>query len=211
MEIRKIHRIFIILNVVILFSTCFTNCLIVLAADTNETGTTNESNNGPGMHAQGNTPNRGIMQGFTIWVIIILIIIIIVIVSYILIIRNMKRHMEENTKIMQEMLSSQQISNFKGNINQQNKTDTSIEKKFQKTLLKFLSYNENRVMKNLLEQNGTVNQLEISRLPNMGKVKASRVLRDMKNKGIIEIETHGKINKIHLSDDIKSIFFIDRK
>jgi uncharacterized membrane protein len=108
------------------------------------------------------------------------------------------------------MLSLQQSNNNEQLENQNNKKDNSVEKTYQKTLLKFLNYNENRVMKKLIEHKGLVNQSEISRMPNMGKVKASRVLREMKNKGIIIVETHGKINKIHLSEDLKSIFLIDK-
>lgn len=208
MKIRKIHRICIFFIVVMLFSTCLNSYIIDLAMGNIETDPMNESNNGQRLHAQGDNPNRGFMQGYTTWVVILLIIIVIVIVSYVLITRNMKKQMEQNTKIMQEMLSFQQSKNNTES-NQDITGDTLFEKTYQKTLLKFLNYNENRVMKNLIEQNGLLNQSDISRLPNMGKVKASRILRDMKNKGIIVVETHGKINRIHLSDDLKSIFRIE--
>ena len=47
---------------------------------------------------------------------------------------------------------------------------------------------------------------EISGLPNMGKVKAHRVLKDMEIKGIISIEKYGKTNHITLSEDVKKLF-----
>jgi uncharacterized membrane protein len=68
------------------------------------------------------------------------------------------------------------------------------------------SYNENRILKKLIENNGSVLQSEISRLPNMGKVKSHRVLKDMEIKGIISIEKYGKTNRITLSEDVKKLF-----
>jgi len=206
---KKTYGRFLFLLVIFLFLICFSHCSICLGQDGNETDTVNGSNNGQGMHAQGDNANRGFMQGYTTWLIVIVVIIALVIISYVFITRNMKKHIENNRKIMQEMLSNKQVNHVEQSVDQVNGSDNALEKKYQKTLLKFLNYNENRVMKTLLEHNGTVNQSEISRLPNMGKVKASRILRDMKQKEIITVESHGKINKIHLSDDLKSIFLVD--
>ena len=211
MNIKKTTTICIYVLIIILVSTCFHTNVFTLADETNQTGTVNESKMGQGLNAQGNNSNRGFMQGYSTWIVVIVIIIVIVVISYVLITRNMKKQMEKNTKIMQEMLDSQQSNTSQQHINQENILENAPEKTYQKILLKFLNYNENRVMKKLLEHHGTVNQAEISRMPNMGKVKASRVLRDMKNKEIIVVETHGKINKIHLSDDLKSIFLIDKR
>ncbi len=73
-------------------------------------------------------------------------------------------------------------------------------------VLKFLSYNENKVLKKLLEHNGSVLQSEISRIPGMGKVKAHRVLRDMQMRGIISLEKYGKTNRVILNEDVREIF-----
>jgi uncharacterized protein YneF (UPF0154 family) len=201
---KKTYGRFLFLLVIFLFLTCFSHSTFCLAQDENN------STNGQGMHAQGDNANRGFMQGYTTWLIVIVVIIALVIISYVLITRNMKKHIENNRKIMEEMLSTKQVKQSEQSVNKMDSSDNELEKKYQKTLLKFLNYNENRVMKTLLEHNGTVNQSEISRLPNMGKVKASRILRDMKQKEIITVESHGKINKIHLSDDLKSIFLVDK-
>jgi len=40
----------------------------------------------------------------------------------------------------------------------------------------------------------------------MGKVKAHRILKDMKIKGIISLEKYGKTNRINLSKDVKKLF-----
>jgi len=207
---KKTYGRFLFLLVIFLFLICFSHSMFCLAQDGNESDNVNGSNNGQGMHAQGDNSNRGFMQGYTTWLIVIVVIIALVIISYVLITRNMKKHIENNRKIMEEMLAAKQINHVEQSVDRVNSSDNALEKMVQKTLLKFLNYNENRVMKTLLEHNGTVNQSEISRLPNMGKVKASRILRDMKQKEIITVESHGKINKIHLSDDLKSIFLVDK-
>lgn len=204
MHMKKTYGRFLFLLVIFLFLISFHNNILCLAQDENN------STNGQGMHAQGDNANRGFMQGYTTWLIVFVVIIALVIISYVLITRNMKKHIENNRKIMEEMLAAKQVNYAEQSVDKVENSDNAVEKTYQKTLLKFLNYNENRVMKTLLEHNGTVNQSEISRLPNMGKVKASRILRDMKQKEIITIESHGKINKIHLSDDLKNIFLVDK-
>ena len=95
-------------------------------------------------------------------------------------------------------------------INIDNNNDPSetknVENSYKTVLLKFLNYNENKVLKKLIEHNGNVLQSEISRLPNMGKVKAHRVLKDMEIKGIISIDKYGKTNRVTLSADVKKLF-----
>jgi len=54
--------------------------------------------------------------------------------------------------------------------------------------------NENRLIKKLIEQKGTISQSEISRMPNMEKVKAHRVLKNMEIKGIICLKKYEKTN-----------------
>jgi len=211
MNIIKRYNTKIFFIVTLLFLISITTSFIVHADDQNETDTTNTTHNGQGLQGQGDNSNRGIMQGYTIWIIIIIIIIAVVIISYILITRNMKKQIEKNTKLMKEMLSTQTVTQPNPINPPTNDEHTSTEKTYQKIILKVLNYNENLVMKKLLEHHGTVNQSEISRIPSMGKVKASRVIRDMKQKEIIQVEPHGKINVIHLSDDLKSLFLHENK
>ena len=108
------------------------------------------------------------------------------------------KHLEENMKLIS------QIANTDSNNDQSGMQN--VEKSCKTVILKFLNYNENRILKKLIENNGSVLQSEISRLPNMGKVKAHRVLKDMEIKGIISIEKYGKTNRITLSEDVKKLF-----
>jgi len=95
-------------------------------------------------------------------------------------------------------------------VNIDNKNDQSetknVENSCKAVLLKFLNYNENKILKKLIEHSSNMLQSEISRLPNMGKVKAYRVLKDMEIKGIISIEKYGKTNHITISEDVKKLF-----
>ncbi|MFO8077608.1 MAG: hypothetical protein R6U21_03065 [Thermoplasmatota archaeon] len=181
--------------------------LFQIPATTNDNNTTCENQSQIG---DGNNQGRDsrFMQGYTTWIILLIIIIIITIISYILINRNMKKQMQKNAMLIQEMLqSSPQPTQQHNDTSLKNNQSEPIQREqYQKSLLRFLNYNENRVMKKLLEYNGTVLQSEISRMPNMGKVKASRTLRDMKTKKIITVESYGKTNKIHLSEELQSIF-----
>jgi len=60
-------------------------------------------------------------------------------------------------------------------------------------------------MKKLIEKDGALLQSEISRMPNMGKVKTHRVVKDLELKGIIRVAKYGKTNQIHLSEDVKKV------
>ena len=148
------------------------------------------------------------MQGYTTWIILLAIVIITTIISYLLINRNMKKQIQKNALLIKEMLDSPAHSNpqKEQKLPKENQSVSLQREQYQKSLLRFLNYNENRVIKKLLEHHGTVLQSEISRMPNMGKVKASRTLRDMKTKQIIIVEPYGKTNKIHFSEELQSIF-----
>jgi len=149
--------------------------------------------------------NQPMIQGMTVWLIVITVIIIVVIVSYVLISRNMKEHMKKNTKLIETMVKHQTIE--QNEHEKQPPTSSSLENAMvQSTLLKFLNYHENQVMKKLIEHDGMVLQSEISRIPSMGKVKAHRVLQDLEQKGIIKKEPYGKTNRILLDETIKKIF-----
>ena len=186
---------------------------IIVTSQDNET--VNETadgykNNQSKLGQQGNSGSRNgnqpVIQGMTVWLIVISVVIIVVIVSYMLISRNMKQHMKKNMDLIETMVKHQSL--------EQNNPHTQPIKassglggiEVQSTLLKFLNYHENQVMKKLIEHDGIVLQSEISRIPSMGKVKAHRVLQDLEQKGIIKKEPYGKTNRILLDETIKKIF-----
>ena len=137
-------------------------------------------------------------QNYTLLVVLAVMVALLAPLSYYFMSKKVDKHLEENMKLIS------QIVNIDNN-NEQSETK-NVEKSCKTVILKFLNYNENKVLKKLIEHNGNVLQSEISRLPNMGKVKAHRVLKDMEIKGIISIEKYGKTNRITLSEDVKKLF-----
>lgn len=175
----------------IMICIIFLHCSIANGAtDYHTEGAMAGKNDAHGGGSQG--PNYLILGG------VILIVVLIVSFSYLLISRSMKRQLEKNLQLISKIIQTEN-----GMHNRRENQDITA---YKRVLLKFLNYNENRVMKILLENDGSVLQSEISRLPNMGKVKAHRVLRDMKVKGIITIDQYGKTNRVNLSEDIRKIF-----
>ena len=81
--------------------------------------------------------------------------------------------------------------------------------KLLKMLFLFLSNDEKNIINCLVDNKGTVGQADISRLPNMDRVKAFRSLRKMQAKNIIDIAAHGKIRKISLKDNILNMLTKD--
>ena len=150
----------------------------------------------------------------TAWIIVIVVVVVLIISMYLIITWNMKKQMQKNAELIQYMIHD----NHQNRYNVENMVSPS-EKRFsdntkslvddaeiQKTMLKFLNYNENRVIKKLIENEGSILQSEISRMPNMGKVKAHRVLQDLETKGIIKKESYGKTNRVMLDETIQKIF-----
>ncbi|MFC2143388.1 hypothetical protein ACFLQN_03245 [Candidatus Aenigmatarchaeota archaeon] len=79
-------------------------------------------------------------------------------------------------------------------------TEKKKDDKLHKNLLKFLPSDERIVVQMLLENDGKVNQYEVTRLPEMNKVKSHRVIDKLLKRGIIKKEKIGKINRIVLVD-----------
>jgi len=79
-------------------------------------------------------------------------------------------------------------------------------KKASKNLLEvfflFLNKDEREILNYLVKSNKTVNQADISRLPDMNRVKAFRSLQKMKENNLIDVSAHGKIRKISLKDNV---------
>ena len=135
---------------------------------------------------------------YTLLAALAVMIVLLASLSYYFMSKKVDKHLEENMKLIS------QIANTNSNDDQSGMQN--VEKSCKTVILKFLNYNENKVLKKLIENNGSVLQSEISRLPNMGKVKAHRVLKDMEIKGIISIEKYGKPNRISLSEDVRNLF-----
>jgi uncharacterized membrane protein len=70
-------------------------------------------------------------------------------------------------------------------------------------LIQFLNKEEKRVVEKILESNGKIMQSEISRMDGIGKLKSHRILQRLSDRGVIEIEKHGKTNIVKLSKNIK--------
>jgi uncharacterized membrane protein len=79
-----------------------------------------------------------------------------------------------------------------------------IKKNNTKVILKFLNTNEKAAVEKLLENQGKVQQIELTRLPRLNKVKTHRLLNDMERKGIIKREKYGKLNLIVLEKSLYS-------
>jgi len=78
-------------------------------------------------------------------------------------------------------------------------------KKNAKIILNFLTTQERKVIETLLENDGKVQQYELSHLPNLNKVKTHRILINLEQKGIIHKEKLGKINKIVLNKELYNV------
>lgn len=201
------------LAIFFLFSTT-----VMLSAE-NESSDDTQCNNSQPMNGQwgSNSPRNTdspFYQWMTAWIIVIVVVVVLIISMYLIITWNMKKQMQKNAELIQYMIHD----NHQNRYNVENMVSPS-EKRFsdntkslvddaeiQKTMLKFLNYNENRVIKKLIENEGSILQSEISRMPNMGKVKAHRVLQDLETKGIIKKEFYGKTNRVILDETIQKIF-----
>jgi len=85
---------------------------------------------------------------------------------------------------------------------------TKTKKESQKLLemlFLFLNKDETEIINSLVQNNGTIKQVDISRLPGMNRVKAYRSLQKMQEKNIIDITVHGKMRKVSLKDNILNI------
>ena len=82
--------------------------------------------------------------------------------------------------------------------------DTQLRKNT-KIILNFLNPEERKVIDILLENEGKVQQYELSRLPDLNKVKTHRILLKLERKGVIKKEKLGKINKIILNRELYEV------
>jgi len=82
--------------------------------------------------------------------------------------------------------------------------EKSLDKNI-KIILNFLNDQEKKVIETLLENDGKVQQYELSHLPNLNKVKTHRILLNLEQKGVIHKEKLGKINKIVLNKELYKV------
>ena len=75
----------------------------------------------------------------------------------------------------------------------------------QKTILNLLNPHERRIVIQLVENHGSCLQSDISRMDEMGKVKAHRYMQSLSKMGIVRIERYGNTNKIVLAENVKKI------
>lgn len=143
----------------------------------------------------GGGQGKGIMQTYNLLIAFIIILCILIPILYILMSRNVKKQLEKNMSLISEIVDKN------GNNTQNKISDNSSKILF----LKFLNYGENQVIKKLIDNNGTILQSEISRMPNMGKVRTHRIITELKKKEIITLEKYGKTNRINLTDEAKNI------
>ena len=127
----------------------------------------------------------------------ILIIIALIPLFYFLFKKGLNKNFEETIRILIKSMNESP-----NNENKNNKVDCKT------IFLNFLNYHEKQVIKKLIEKKGQALQSEISRMNNMGKVKAHRAVRDLQRKGIINIEKYGNTNRIILNEEIKKILKI---
>ena len=74
-----------------------------------------------------------------------------------------------------------------------------------KVILNFLTGQEKKVIETLIENDGKVQQYEVSHLPGLNKLKTHRILVNLEQKGIIYKEKYGKINKIALNRELYDV------
>jgi len=93
------------------------------------------------------------------------------------------------------------ISNIAGNTNEIYNLNSNDDVK--DTILNLLNQNERRIVKQLIDNHGVCLQSDISKMNDMGKVKAHRYIQNLSKMGIITIERYGNTNKIKISQNIK--------
>lgn len=70
-------------------------------------------------------------------------------------------------------------------------------------VLRFLDDEERKVVERLLSTEGGMPQSELSAIGSLSKVKAHRIVKRLSERGIVEIERHGKTNSISLAKEIR--------
>ena len=130
------------------------------------------------------------------WLFSLLAFIGIVPFTYYFISKKLEDKIDKNMKLLSKVVSKNSNS---GNNN-------SKDADYRNIFLKFLNFNERKVLEKLIEGKGRELQAKISRMDGMNKLKTHRAVRDLERKGIIKTEIFGKTKLIILTKDIKDAF-----
>jgi len=83
------------------------------------------------------------------------------------------------------------------------------KKEIEANLLKFLDVldeDDKRVLICLIENKGEISQSKLTKILGSNKVKTSRIVARMEEKGLIKKEKSGMTNKLILNDELKELF-----
>ncbi|MCX6709598.1 MAG: winged helix-turn-helix transcriptional regulator [Candidatus Woesearchaeota archaeon] len=72
--------------------------------------------------------------------------------------------------------------------------------------LNFLEQNEKKIMKAIIGNRGSMLQSEISRTTGLDKVKTTRTIKRLSEKGLVSSEKYGKTRKISASRELSELF-----
>ncbi len=72
-----------------------------------------------------------------------------------------------------------------------------------KVVLPILKPDEKKVIESLLSNKGTANQKVIVRESGYSKAKVSKVLKNLNERGLVQLERLGRSNKVYLTSDVK--------
>ncbi len=87
------------------------------------------------------------------------------------------------------------------------------EKNLQKVtdaLVQFLAKDEKRVVQKLLDNQGHILQADVSHIEGIGKLKSHRILQRLSDRGVIEIESYGKTNRIKLNKGLQETLLVKK-
>ena len=168
----------------------------IVEETTNETNADNCTN---GNNANRDCDNKSIFslrgnQGLTLIIVLIGVIIISIFAIFFIFRRQFLRQ-QEALMPLQEQISKPA-----------KKQETPTPEQYKNMVTRMLSSDEKRIVKELINQNGTMLQSQISRMPNMGKVKAHRTVKRLERKDIVTITDNGKTNKISFTDNLREVF-----
>ncbi|MFA5930681.1 MAG: winged helix-turn-helix transcriptional regulator [archaeon] len=122
---------------------------------------------------------------------IILIIAVIPISNYFSS-KKMTEKLDKNMAVLSKIIDKKRAS-------------PSKDFKDREVILRFLDFNERKILEKLFETNGSTTQSEISRMEDMTKLRAHRAVKDLELKGIIKTQPYGKTNRIFLTREIKEL------
>ena len=144
----------------------------ILEEATNETNADNCTN---GNNANRDCDNKSIFslrgnQGSTIIIVLIGVVIISIFAIFFIFRRQFLRQQEALMPLQEQMSKPAK------------KQENPTPEQYKNMVTRMLSSDEKRIVKELINQNGAMLQSQISRMPNMGKVKAHRTVKRLERK-----------------------------